>query len=257
MPQATPQARHRAPNRALTPLDDVVRSTSDGVTRVGRTVLVATTGLALAGAIPASAAPADHPSGASREGASAGVDVTALTSAARAALATSPVVEVPTQAAWAFEAPAITVTANPKPEPVVERVATTSRSAERSSTQAASSAAVPATVAGNAVLEVAARYVGVPYVYGGTTPDGFDCSGFTSYVYAQLGITLPRTSSDQHYAGVVVSRDQAQPGDLIWSPGHIAIYAGGNMMIDSPRPGKTVQFREMWQSNPVFIHVTG
>ena len=102
---------------------------------------------------------------------------------------------------------------------------------------------------------MAARYVGVPYVYGGTTPDGFDCSGFTSYVYAQLGITLPRTSSDQRYAGVEVPRDQAQPGDLVWSPGHIGIYAGDNMMIDAPRPGKSVQFRTMWQSNPIFIRV--
>jgi len=107
------------------------------------------------------------------------------------------------------------------------------------------------------VIEIAARYVGTPYVYGGTTPDGFDCSGFTSYVYAQLGITLPRTSGDQLYAGVQVPRDQAQPGDLVWSPGHVGIYAGDNTMIDSPRPGKGVQFREMWQSNPIFIRVTG
>ncbi len=227
----------------------------DGASRVGRGVLVATTGLALAGAIPASAAPFDHPGATTREGAPADVDVTSLTSAARSALATSPVVEVPADAAWGFEAPAIAVTANPKPEPVVARATTTSRSANR--TAAAASSAIPASVAGNAVLEVAARYVGVPYVYGGTTPDGFDCSGFTSYVYAQIGISLPRTSGDQHHAGVEVSRDQAQPGDLVWSPGHIAIYAGGNLMIDAPRPGKSVQFREMWQSNPVFIRVTG
>ena len=116
---------------------------------------------------------------------------------------------------------------------------------------------IPASAVGNAVIEVAARYVGVPYVYGGTTPDGFDCSGFTSYVYAQLGITLSRTSSAQRYDGVVVSRANAQPGDLIWSPGHIGIYAGGNTQIDAPRPGKTIQFRDIWQSNPIFIRVTG
>ena len=114
---------------------------------------------------------------------------------------------------------------------------------------------VPQSVSGNAVLEIAARYVGVPYVSGGTTPDGFDCSGFTSYVYAQLGISLPRTSSAQRNAGTVVSRADAQPGDLIWSPGHVGIYAGGNQMIDAPRPGKTVQFRSIWQSNPTFIRI--
>jgi cell wall-associated NlpC family hydrolase len=114
---------------------------------------------------------------------------------------------------------------------------------------------VPQSVAGNAVLEVAARYVGVPYVSGGTTPDGFDCSGFVSYVYAQLGISLPRTSSAIKAAGTVISASEAQPGDLIWSPGHISIYAGGDQQIDSPRPGKTIQFRSIWQSNPTFIRI--
>ena len=133
-----------------------------------------------------------------------------------------------------------------------------SRTAERAASTASTAVAsnpVPQSVAGNAVLEVAARYVGVPYVSGGSTPDGFDCSGFTSYVYAQLGISLPRTSSAQRNAGTVVSRADAQPGDLIWSPGHIGIYAGGDQMIDAPRPGKTVQFRTIWQSSPTFIRI--
>ena len=114
---------------------------------------------------------------------------------------------------------------------------------------------MPQSVSGNAVLEIAARYVGTPYVSGGSSPDGFDCSGFVSYVYAQLGISLPHSSSGIKAAGTVISRADAQPGDLIWSPGHISIYAGGNDQIDSPRPGKTVQFRAIWQSSPVFIRI--
>jgi cell wall-associated NlpC family hydrolase len=188
------------------------------------------------------------------------VDVTSLTTEARAALATSPVVSVPADASWSFAAPAISVTANPKAKAVVQRTAAVaSRSTERTSVAAAkvATSAIPQSVNGNAVLEIAARYVGVPYVSGGTTPDGFDCSGFTMYVYAQLGISLPHSSSEQRYAGVVVSRADAQPGDLIWSPGHVGIYAGGNMQIDAPRPGKTIQFRAIWQSSPIFIRVTG
>src|SRR5690606_8647698 len=62
------------------------------------------------------------------------------------------------------------------------------------------------------VVSIAMRYLGVPYVWGGTTPAGFDCSGFTSYVFAQVGIDLPRTSASQRYAGTVVSWAEAQPG---------------------------------------------
>lgn len=253
------RARHRAARRPLTPLDDLATAATGGLATVGRrsVVVAASGGLVMTMSLPAAAAPTEGPAATLPA-----VDVSALTAEARAALATSPTVTVPADAAWGFEAPAITVVANPEPEPEPEpvREVAASRSTPRAEAPAAApapAAAVPQSVAGNAVLEIAARYVGVPYVYGGTTPDGFDCSGFTSYVYAQLGITLPRTSSDQRYAGVVVSRDQAQPGDLIWTPGHVGIYAGGDQMIDSPRPGKSVQFRTIWQSNPTFIRVTG
>lgn len=256
MSESTPHARHRAACRPRTPLDDAVRAAARAAVAGRRYgIAVASSGLVMTVTLPASAvAPTDHPadSTSSLGGDAQAVDVTRLTEAARSALATSPVVEVPTEAeAWSFEAPAITVTANPKPEPVVERATSTSRSTSR----AAATGTIPASAVGNAVVEIAARYVGVPYVYGGTTPDGFDCSGFTSYVYAQVGISLPRTSGDQRYAGVEVPRDQAQPGDLVWSPGHVGIYAGEGMMIDAPRPGKTIQFRALWQSNPVFIRV--
>ncbi|WP_327019471.1 C40 family peptidase [Cellulomonas sp. Leaf395] len=169
--------------------------------------------------------------------------------------------------AWTFEAPAVTAVA-PPPPPAPAAPAPASRSRERAATAApadstvatpaeapAPAIAVPASANGNAIVEIGMRYVGVPYVAGGTTPDGFDCSGFTSYVFAQVGISLPRTSSAQRNAGTVVSRADAQPGDLIWSPGHISIYIGDNLQIDSPRPGKTIQVREIWQSSPTFIRV--
>ena len=77
-----------------------------------------------------------------------------------------------------------------------------------------------------------------PYIIGGTTPAGFDCSGFTSYVFAQLGVTLPRTSADQFRGGVSVSLDEAKPGDLLFydtmgkgQVSHVAIYLGDDLVV--------------------------
>ncbi len=99
------------------------------------------------------------------------------------------------------------------------------------------------------VIAIAKQYVGTPYVYGGATPSGFDCSGFTMYVFGKAGISIPRTASAQQAAATPVS--SPQPGDLVFfgSPAyHVGIYLGGGMMIDSPKPGKTVQVRKIWDT---------
>jgi cell wall-associated NlpC family hydrolase len=144
-------------------------------------------------------------------------------------------------AEWAFAVPAITV--EERVIPVVLRRSVTNNP-------------VPASIAGNAILEEAAKYVGSPYLAGGSTPAGFDCSGFVSYVYAQFGVSLPHSSDAYYSVGTRVSAEDAQPGDLIVSSGHVAIYAGGSMQVDSPRPGKTVQFRSIWQTSYIFVRVS-
>ena len=118
----------------------------------------------------------------------------------------------------------------------------------------------PASGLGDRILDTASQYAGVPYVYGGTTPAGFDCSGFTGYVMRQVGVSLPRTANAQKSASTPVSRSQAVPGDLVFfSSGgrayHVGIYAGCNQMWDAPRSGKPVQLRSIWSSAVTFGRV--
>lgn len=143
-----------------------------------------------------------------------------------------------------------------------ERVAAQQREAERLAAIARENARpatptgpIPSTVNGNRVLEIAASARGIPYCWGGTTTNCFDCSGFTQWVFRQVGINLPRTSAQQRHAGTVVSRNDARPGDLVWWPGHVAIFAGGNQIIDASRPGTVIDFRNIWRSNPIFIRL--
>lgn len=169
-------------------------------------------------------------------------DLNALTAQARQSMAATNVVAVTPNAELKVEKSAVSVVSAAENEAYQEELA-------------AEIEAEAVAQRGSAVVSIAMRYLGVPYVWGGTTPAGFDCSGFTSYVFAQVGIDLPRTSSAQRYAGTPVSWAEAQPGDMIWTPGHIAIYAGDGMQIEAPVPGKSVRYTSIWQSSPTFIRV--
>ena len=105
---------------------------------------------------------------------------------------------------------------------------------------------VPASGNGSAIVATAKQYLGYKYVYGGSSPStGFDCSGFTSYVFKQHGITLSRTSAGQYGNGVAVSRANLQPGDLVMfgksSITHVAIYIGGGQIIHASTPSTGVR----------------
>ncbi|MFC7878398.1 C40 family peptidase [Isoptericola sp. NPDC057391] len=109
---------------------------------------------------------------------------------------------------------------------------------------------------GQKIVRVAQAQVGDRYVYGANGPNAFDCSGLTKYVYKKAtGKTLPRSSSAQKNHGKAVSRKNARPGDLIWTPGHVAVYVGNGKQVEAARPGVGVVKRHIWQDNPRFIRM--
>ncbi len=105
------------------------------------------------------------------------------------------------------------------------------------------------------VANVALQYQGVPYVYGGSTPAGFDCSGFVAFVYAQFGIGLPHSVSGVAEIGTPISVDAAVPGDIVILPGHSGIYMGGGMFIDAPDVGGVVSVRPIYDSGYYIVRI--
>lgn len=123
--------------------------------------------------------------------------------------------------------------------------ATPANGAAPATAPAASATTVPGTATGDAVVAGAKKYLGVPYVWGGTNPaTGLDCSGLVQRVYKDLGIDLPRVAIDQGNAGTTVPNlAAAKPGDLLVmnNGGHIGIYMGNNQYIHAPQPGDNVR----------------
>ena len=102
------------------------------------------------------------------------------------------------------------------------------------------------TAMGDKIVSTAKKYIGTPYVYGGRSPSGFDCSGFTSYVYQENGVSIPRTSGEQSQYGSPVNKESLKAGDVVCfgcgshSVNHVGIYIGDGQFIHSPSPGKSV-----------------
>lgn len=106
----------------------------------------------------------------------------------------------------------------------------------------------------SSLIQNAAQFIGVPYVYGGETPAGFDCSGLVRYAAKMAGISLPRTSQKQSAVGSYVSVSQLQAGDLVFWGGasHVGIYIGGGQYIHAPRPGENVKVGSVQYYTPSF-----
>ena len=129
---------------------------------------------------------------------------------------------------------------------------TPSAAALNGTTSSGSSAADPSNVSGAAILAEAKKYLGTPYVFGGASPSGFDCSGFVYYVLKQLGFSPYRTPADQYKQGTSVSKDQLKPGDIVFFANtyasgisHVGIYAGNGQFIHAPNSRSTVSYSDL------------
>jgi cell wall-associated NlpC family hydrolase len=133
------------------------------------------------------------------------------------------------------------------PQPLIPTLTASAAPAEAAtpSEPSALPAAPPSRFGG--VVGIAMGYLGTPYVYGGASPSGFDCSGFVMYVFSQVGVSLPHNAAAQYGSGTPVDRSQLQPGDLVFfnGLGHVGIYVGGGSFIHSPHTGDVVKISSM------------
>jgi cell wall-associated NlpC family hydrolase len=202
----------------MNPLGSVSKAVANNAGTVGRqaAVIAAASGLILAAGLPANAADGNPGVAATAESGSQSTQI---------AVTAEPTAKV------AFERPSVTTEAAPKiatvkvqsEEPASALGATTEKSA-------ASSAAV------SGLAAIAYTGIGSPYLWGGTTPSGWDCSGFTQWVYAQAGISIPRTNA---WTSMTPTSTPA-PGDLVMQNGgaHVGIYVGNGMMISALNPSQ-------------------
>lgn len=259
--------RHRAPARATTPLSSLGTSltstVSEHVTGISRSgaILAVSSGLVASMGMPAGAVVRDTPNTATLSRTATPGPVSADLTVASSSFVSGDPLTAPATATLTFDRS--TITANPRPQAApTPRV---SRSAARTAFQDVGSDVASRTVTGgsfgsargSSVIAVAARYLDIPYRSGGTTPVGFDCSGYVRYVFALLGVDLPRTADEQYHAVTRVPSSQARPGDLVFfhrggTVYHVGIYAGGGMMYDSGRPGQAITKRDIWSADISF-----
>ena len=251
--------RHRAPGR-LNPL----KSFSSAVKRSTRpavTASLAAGGLMAAMAGPASAAPA-------APAPAADAVVLSGNASSKVTYGLSVVTKAPAKSSTTFKG--VSFVARPSPTTIAARAAATAPRAATATVTAATrtvAARTPATRTAatapraaaaaaprSGVLGLAASLSGIPYRWGGTTPAGFDCSGYVQYVFRQAGVSLPRTAGAQRAATIPVRNPQ--PGDLVFfGTWHVGIYAGNGMMYDSPTAGQTTGLHKIWSNDVAYGRV--
>ena len=215
-------ARHRAQTVHLNPLGSMSKAVAANAGSVGRqaAVIAAASGLILTAGLPANAAEGNLELSASAESGSQSAQFT---------VTAEPTAKV------SFERPSVTTQAAPKLE-TVRAQSTTDAAASADTANDGKLAEIVSSAAASGLAAIAYTGIGSPYLWGGTTPSGWDCSGFTQWVYAQAGISIPRTNA---WTSMTPTSTPA-PGDLVMQNGgaHVGIYVGNGMMISALNPSQ-------------------
>ncbi len=216
-------ARHRAQTVRTNPLNSVSKAVTANAGTVGRqaAVIAAASGLILSVGMPANAADTNLGVSASTESGS---------QSAQLAVTAEPTATI------SFERPAVTTKAAPKVETVRAQSTGSDSTEADGEAKAGKLADAASSAAASGLAAIAYTGIGSPYVWGGTTPSGWDCSGFTQWVYAQAGISIPRTNA----WNAMTPTATPAPGDLVMQNGgaHVGIYVGNGMMISALNPSQ-------------------
>jgi cell wall-associated NlpC family hydrolase len=217
----TTPARHRAELVRTNPLNTLSKAVSTNAGTVGRqaAVLAAASGLVLSVGLPAQAAD---------------TDVSKSESSSTQQLVATAVVTAEPTATVSFESPVVATKEAPKVQRASQRTATEDQANGTLAALSSNAKDAASSAAASGLAAIAYTGIGHPYVWGGTTPNGWDCSGSTQWVYAQAGISIPRVNAWT----IMTPTSNPAPGDLVVQNGgaHVGIYVGNGMMISALNP---------------------
>lgn len=243
------RGRHRDSRPAMTPLTILARTATENAGTVARRgAIAAAAGGVLISTIAttAHAAPTMDLKTDVKTAKLNSADLKSLTAVAKQAVVNSSTVTVPADAKMPIEMEALGTSSDADGK---------KGDGEKGEGPAVVSVDAPDPVpVGQQAVNIAFNYLGITYVLGGASPaEGMDCSGLIQYTYAQLGVPLPHSSRAMLSSGYQVT--YPEPGDIVWTPGHVSLYAGDGMIIEAWAAGMPVRYTEMWQNNPTFIRV--
>ncbi len=223
-------ARHRAATRPITPLPSLTQTSEFGRIAIRRAAGVTAAGVVVGASFAGSAVAAPTATPAAQPEPALDEFTSALEQDSTGTI-------VAIDQTWDPGDDVAAQAAEPVAEEVQDEAASEQQAVSRSEQRSEAPAAPVGSIDSSSVVAAALSLTGIPYVYGGESLSGLDCSGLVLLAYAQVGISLPHSSSGIAAMGTTIPLSEMVPGDIVAYPGHVAIYVGGDEYIHEPRPG--------------------